>query len=641
MFAEIKKVLPQEGISIAKEFLPELVPDSLIVPGGDKFSYRGIGSSRLDSGNEFHHPVTPSSRRGKEVRLETLVFWLVTFLLSLGLCSVLICNVWIKWRESPVIVSFSEKMIPVWQVPFPSLTICPRIKTKTFVYNFTENFQEFQNGPLNKSYNTSRFLEKLDNVALVCGNNLQVRFTDRDFCDHTSVVDLIQKQNYSIWLGKDHHIQPLRHLREVVLLEISWALFCNSKWVVMIEYLDHGAMLRAKSLTIRATKTRKLKRTWKVGRDQRPPDGIIEDMVARESTKATLRTQPMIAIGFYGRNLEFGFFTGENNGITLRHLAGRPKESSIQKEYEYMYTTRPVQGWSPNKGYELKMDDDMYPRRGHQNSALPDLEIELLENVQKQDKLCIDDKRGFKIILHHPMDSPRAKPFYYIQGGQEGALSISFHMITTSEKLKSYAPHIRQCYFPAERKLRYFKEYTQKNCERECRANYTFAKCGCVWYNMAQELTIHEMKLALQAAAGNETKEGCDCLPACDSVKYEAELLKSPYSKTIIRQFNRSLSEFSEDFTQIQLQYEIAKLEVNFKDSQFSSLSRSELFGLTDFMANCGGLLGLFLGFSFLSIVEILYYFTLRLCCIVRRERKSCNMNKINDNTERGMPKDK
>lgn len=39
---------------------------------------------------------------------------------------------------------------------------------------------------------------------------------------------------------------------------------------------------------------------------------------------------------------------------------------------------------------------------------------------------------------------------------------------------------------------------------------------------------------------------------------------------------------------------------------------RSELFGLTDFLANCGGLLGVFLGFSFLSLVEIFYFFTLR-----------------------------
>ncbi|KAG6463948.1 hypothetical protein O3G_MSEX014180 [Manduca sexta] len=49
-----------------------------------------------------------------------------------------------------------------------------------------------------------------------------------------------------------------------------------------------------------------------------------------------------------------------------------------------------------------------------------------------------------------------------------------------------------------------------------------------------------------------------------------------------------------------------------FKSPRFMSMRRSELFGLTDFIANCGGLLGLFLGFSFLSLAEIFYYMTLR-----------------------------
>lgn len=40
---------------------------------------------------------------------------------------------------------------------------------------------------------------------------------------------------------------------------------------------------------------------------------------------------------------------------------------------------------------------------------------------------------------------------------------------------------------------------------------------------------------------------------------------------------------------------------------------RSELYGPTDFLANCGGLLGLFMGVSLLSIVEIVYYLTIRL----------------------------
>lgn len=51
----------------------------------------------------------------------------------------------------------------------------------------------------------------------------------------------------------------------------------------------------------------------------------------------------------------------------------------------------------------------------------------------------------------------------------------------------------------------------------------------------------------------------------------------------------------------------------NIKETQFITSKRSELYGLTDFIANCGGLLGLFIGVSTLSIVEIFYYLTIRL----------------------------
>jgi Amiloride-sensitive sodium channel len=41
---------------------------------------------------------------------------------------------------------------------------------------------------------------------------------------------------------------------------------------------------------------------------------------------------------------------------------------------------------------------------------------------------------------------------------------------------------------------------------------------------------------------------------------------------------------------------------------------RSELYGRADFLANCGGLLGLFLGASVISCLEIVYFCTIRLC---------------------------
>ena len=50
---------------------------------------------------------------------------------------------------------------------------------------------------------------------------------------------------------------------------------------------------------------------------------------------------------------------------------------------------------------------------------------------------------------------------------------------------------------------------------------------------------------------------------------------------------------------------------------------REVLFGWVDLLVSFGGIAGLFLGFSLLSGVEIIYYFTLRACCMLYKNRVS------------------
>ena len=53
-------------------------------------------------------------------------------------------------------------------------------------------------------------------------------------------------------------------------------------------------------------------------------------------------------------------------------------------------------------------------------------------------------------------------------------------------------------------------------------------------------------------------------------------------------------------------------VSILFKDDDFLYTQRSEIHGWADFIANTGGILGLFLGISILSIVEIIYFITFR-----------------------------
>lgn len=67
---------------------------------------------------------------------------------------------------------------------------------------------------------------------------------------------------------------------------------------------------------------------------------------------------------------------------------------------------------------------------------------------------------------------------------------------------------------------------------------------------------------------------------------------------------------------------QLARIVIFFRDNQFIASKRSELYGQTDFLANAGGLLGLFMGVSILSLVEVVYFFTLRVYYRARKYRQ-------------------
>ena len=57
-------------------------------------------------------------------------------------------------------------------------------------------------------------------------------------------------------------------------------------------------------------------------------------------------------------------------------------------------------------------------------------------------------------------------------------------------------------------------------------------------------------------------------------------------------------------------------------DHPFSQYKRDVLYGVTDFISNIGGLLGLCMGFSLLTAIEVLYWFLVRWG-ILRLKRKA------------------
>ncbi|KAJ8951539.1 hypothetical protein NQ318_020412 [Aromia moschata] len=213
---------------------------------------------------------------------------------------------------------------------------------------------------------------------------------------------------------------------------------------------------------------------------------------------------------------------------------------------DYMSHDRNTEGWTLEEGYPSTAKKDTFPRRAMSAGSSAGLFLLITAYQQDLDYICKGPVQGFK-ARHECCKPVRVIIRRYL----ELVMSINPDMMTTSPGLRNYDAHRRQCYFPDEKHLTFFRYYTQQNCQVECLTNYTSAKCGCVAYHMPRKI-------------------------------------------------------------------QMSRLTLYFKEQQFITSERNELYGLTDFLANCGGILGLFIGFSFLSIVEVFYFLTLRLVCNVK-----------------------
>ncbi|CAF4916555.1 unnamed protein product [Pieris macdunnoughi] len=289
----------------------------------------------------------------------------------------------------------------------------------------------------------------------------------------------------------------------------------------------------------------------------------------------------------------------------------------------------PAVDWTPENGYPDDAPRDGFPWKPQGIGTDHGLTLILDANIAEY--YCASTKSvGFKILLHNPTETPKIAKLGEIYGpGIEARVAVKPRILDAQPALKDIDVSKRFCLFSSERNLVFYRTYTFKNCQMECEARRMLEICKCVLYYMPKNKTTRICGKADAKCYSDIWKnfpknndQSCeDCLPSCTEISYLERLSTAPLNKNLIINYAQSL-QMSRNMTSEYFTANMLVIHFYFEDKTFLRFTKGEIFGLTEFLSNTGGLLGLCMGFSMMSVVELLYFLTLRVMCVARRRQR-------------------
>ncbi|XP_056643405.1 pickpocket protein 28-like [Diorhabda sublineata] len=474
------------------------------------------------------------------------ILWIILIIIATSLSIYFIKEQYDKYDENPFIVSLATRETPIFEIPFPAVTICPFTKVGRALFNYTEVIHRLWDNISISDYET----QTAQYMTMVC--------------DEENMDDV------------EDYIPDILHF--------------NETFYERLQELD-------------------------------PTETLMESSTCKfmgEEFECLDNFSPIILDG----GICYTFNMLNRDEIFKPHVF----------QYENFHTSKFTTDWTNDDGYPKGSGQKTYPKRALQAGADNSFELTLLAFIDDIDYLCSTDI-GYSITVHTPNDVPITKKDYFILPlGSTTRVIVTPNIMSTSATVKAYKTEARKCYFSDERYLQYFTSYTQGNCFLECLTNYTLQKCGCVNFymphtkdtpicgnyqrNCSQDADRELQTLELDIEMGlRENSQSCSCYPLCSQLIYQTTTTRTQWGW---REFMKANKKFKRDLNMsddVLYQFEFSRLKIYFKDDKFFSYEKSEMYGLFDFISNFGGLLGLFTGFSLLTVAEIIYFMSVRMWC--------------------------
>lgn len=216
---------------------------------------------------------------------------------------------------------------------------------------------------------------------------------------------------------------------------------------------------------------------------------------------------------------------------------------------------------------------------------------------------------GFKIQIH----AQNEPPFIHELGF---GISPGFQtLVATQEQRITFLPepwgNCREDPDAIERK--YYNIYSISACRIACEAEWIFNKCGCVMVHMPRvdgrplcSPELYKMcadrELDLLTSGNNSA---CTCETPCEVIRYNLELSNLRFPSEQARSYLAYKYNKSEEY--VKTNY--LKLNIFFEALNYETIEQKVAYEVPGLFGDIGGQMGLFIGASILTILELFDYF--------------------------------
>jgi hypothetical protein len=269
-------------------------------------------------------------------------------------------------------------------------------------------------------------------------------------------------------------------------------------------------------------------------------------------------------------------------------------------------------------------------RLGHYGGLSLDLQTNQESYIIEIDKP--DYVEGIQIMIHSPAQEPLLESCLLIKPHMYATISLKQRQIwslPTSDEQSSCIDTEQDGFVNP---LKHFAYYSLTACKLECHISYLRQICSDYKNYIDEDKCV---KAAYTYAINLPTDFPCNCKRECHITEYTVNLSLQPLLSDIMEErllnMTSPLSPTQKDL----LTKQKIQLFIHYDELGYTAIQQQAAYPLLSAFGEIGGMLGLCLGASLLTVIELIEVFT-KLCIQSYRKRHAKNEKQMEEGTVNG-----